>query len=76
LEILDSVRSCDEEGCCDSGASSGSTRAEGRPCMDGVQLTERRAWGSSRLSQVCEALLTLLVEVAQKRRHGMVMKDV
>nr|CAB3467228.1 unnamed protein product [Digitaria exilis] len=26
-------------------------------------------------SQVCEALLTLLVEVAQKRRHEMAMKD-
>lgn len=26
-------------------------------------------------SQVCEALLTLLVEVAQKRRHEMTMKD-
>ncbi|CAN6221246.1 unnamed protein product [Urochloa humidicola] len=26
-------------------------------------------------SQVCEALLTLLVEVAQKRRHDMAMKD-
>jgi hypothetical protein len=27
-------------------------------------------------SQVCEVLLTLLVEVAQKRRHEMAMKDV
>jgi len=26
-------------------------------------------------SQVCEALLTLLVEVVQKRRHEMAMKD-
>jgi hypothetical protein len=26
-------------------------------------------------SQVCEALLTLFVEVAQKRRHEVVMKD-